>query len=739
MLSYIKARSKDLKFSDVIMESNDCRLLGSPLHPAVETDIEPFLDELKEGFSLHPCDFESSNGIENLSWEKAVFWIFSSSISIYANKLLLLQRGFLLNQIQITVWQHSFIAGTKTNRHLALTISTFHFGLWLLTFIITSRHESRINVQSIPKVLQQTQSWFWMMPASLTSAVALPLLMEALMHMSSLPVLIMLFPLIHLIESLTLFIFFPQSRSSNRLSLETLGIAIFTTLILYNEYRLTVPGIICSIGAFTMTGLSRALFVMASHKMNDHGDQTSSSYHGYILMTTTFGLFISGILAYYRERSTLEFYPKLGTLALFSISSIAMVAAVFSGTSTLAYNPSPFSAAKNLDAKTLFAISDVVVSGLSSIFVLLISLTFGPTSVVSWIQFTSYFLAVYCLIGYSKVYIFFENISGFIQRRLHCRLYNTASSPTLQRTYVFMLEISLTTLAIVALYALSLSQLIRLQSGPASSMDNLYTPESSSFDIVISAYKETPESIARMLKAIKSTSYLSSHNTRVLIYTKDPTVSLSMLKNSTGADIVERLSNLGREGGTYLSHIVTRWNDLAAQTMFIQAHAHNIRELIPRIDSYLVPQTGMLSLGFSESTCSCNDCGDRFGWTDDWDVVPNLYKSIYGSSCTDSTKILLSYKGQFIASARRIRGIRRNIYEDLLSTITSEIGWSHDSRFVEEDDSPDNPSFGFAVERIWGLLMQCASDDRVPTKCPSLLSGMTTRGDVGDCQCLDSQ
>ncbi|TGO18203.1 hypothetical protein BTUL_0011g00080 [Botrytis tulipae] len=649
------------------MEGNDYRILRTPLCPAVETDIEHSLDELKGGLSLNTCDFESINDIENLSWGKAVFWIFSSSISIYANKLLLLQRGF------------------------PLTISTFYFGLWLFTSIITSRYESRINVQSTAKGFQRTQSWFWMIPASLTSAAALPLLMEALMHMSSLPVLIMLFPLIHLIESLTLFIFLAQSRSSKCLSLETVGIAVFITLILYNEYRLTIPGIICGVGAFSMTGLSRAFFVMASHKMNDHGDQISSSYHSYILMTTTLGLLMSGFLAYAQERNILEFYSEPGTLALFSISSVTVVAAGFLA-------PVCSHIPKVLSRPRYIVSLDIP------------KLTFSSRTF--WYTFNAVSTANYS-----------------IQPRVR-----------LPKGYLFfVLKISFTTVAIVALYALSLSQLFRLQPGPISSMDNLYTPVSSSFDIAISAYKETQESIARMLKAIKSTPYLSSHNTRVLIYTKDPSVSLSMLKNSTGADTVERLPNLGREGGTYLSHIVTHWNDLAAQTMFIQAHAHNIRELIPRIDSYLVPQTGMLSLGFSESTCSCNNCGDRFGWTDDWAMVPSLYEDIYGSSCTNSTKILLSYKGQFIASARRIRGISRGIYEDLLSTITSESGWGHDSRFVKENDSPDNPSFGFAVERVWGLLMQCASNDRVSTKCPSLFSGMKTVGDVGDCQCLDSQ
>jgi hypothetical protein len=31
--------------------------------------------------------------------------------------------------------------------------------------------------------------------------------------------------------------------------------------------------------------------------------------------------------------------------------------------------------------------------------------------------------------------------------------------------------------------------------------------------------------------------------------------------------------------------------------MLIQAHAHNMRELVPRIEDFLVPNTRMLSLG----------------------------------------------------------------------------------------------------------------------------------------------
>jgi hypothetical protein len=284
-----------------------------------------------------------------------------------------------------------------------------------------------------------------------------------------------------------------------------------------------------------------------------------------------------------------------------------------------------------------------------------------------------------------------------------------------------------------------------IEKGPPPSLDGSYKPESR-FDIVVSMYEEDPGSVKKMLDAIKATTTIQSLKPRVIIYTKKSDQNLNHLKLSTGADIVERLENLGREGGTYLWHILNKWDELAKQTMFIQAHAHNMRELIPRIESYLVPETGMLSLGFTGVTCACDRCGDRFGWEDKWDVVPTLYERIYSQPCSSSTPpILLSYKGQFVASAQRIRGIERKNYGGLLRTITSVDGRSHNQTVigpgkggVTGTDSPSNPHFGFTVERVWSLLMQCATNPVVTNKCPSLLSGMGVGESVADCQCLDS-
>lgn len=238
----------------------------------------------------------------------------------------------------------------------------------------------------------------------------------------------------------------------------------------------------------------------------------------------------------------------------------------------------------------------------------------------------------------------------------------------------------------------------------------------------------------RLLSSVKATTLLNTLRPRVILYTKNPVSGLDKLKLTTGANIVERLENYGREGGTYLHHIVKNWDQLANQTIFIQAHAHNMRELIPRINNFLVSNTGMLSLGFTGVLCYSEACKDRWGWEDEWGMIPKLGRE---TNTTFAEPVLLSYKGQFVASSNRIRGIPLSIYQELLEAITSTSGWSHDPSIVGDNiDRPDAPYFGYTVERLWNILMQC-SNLRIASLCPSLLSQWRRGGSIEDCQCLD--
>ncbi|KAF2267627.1 hypothetical protein CC78DRAFT_456856 [Lojkania enalia] len=247
-------------------------------------------------------------------------------------------------------------------------------------------------------------------------------------------------------------------------------------------------------------------------------------------------------------------------------------------------------------------------------------------------------------------------------------------------------------------------------------------------------YKEPVTNVANLISNLRQMVNLGS--ARFRIYIKDVDANPADIRLRTGAEIIEKLPNVGREGETYLYHILNNYESLARHTVFLQADVHNPREFYPRIRDYFDPtRTGMLSLGFSGNACDCQNCSDRFNWTDTSHTFPSIHGRIYNSTpCTD---ILLSYKGQFVVSAKRIRGINKEIYHDLREAFFNQSNRAHKQEFWQgEEDSMSNPVFGHTIERIWNLLFQCGGMD-VTWKCPTLLSGWRIGGTIADCQCFD--
>ncbi|KAH8658788.1 hypothetical protein BGZ60DRAFT_383131, partial [Tricladium varicosporioides] len=515
-------------------------------------------------------------------------------------------------------------------------------------------------------------------------------------------------------------------------------VLVASSVVLYNEYRLMVPGLVCGILGILFIGLSRACFTIGYQRAGpDIAVQAKlKASHGFVIMTLVFGLAFSGIAGYYFEHIESIYPTSNSTLALMVINILSIIGSAFSGTSLLAYSPISFENPtlhfSNIPLRTL----ESTVAFISSILVLLAAIHTTPTTVVSWIQIVAYMISSASLIGADQIHDSILYATDSSTQKVLKPIIAEKRKPSR-----FFSALALVVFAIISSTTLSYMSTSAINSASESlpsSLDLSYTAESR-FDIVVSMYKEEPEFVKKMLDSIKSTTMLSNIEPKIIIYTKDSEADLDELRIATGANVVERLDNLGREGGTYLYHIVEKWDTLAEQTMFIQAHAHNMRELIPRINDYLVPESGMLSLGFTGVLCKCGSCGDRWGWEDRYNAVPQLFETIYKEPCKTTQPVLLAYKGQFVASARRIRGISKKIYGGLMTTITSkESHWSHNETFVGgNEDRPDNPYFGFTMERIWGLLMQCGTDGGVAAKCPSLLSGMGKGGQVADCQCLD--
>ncbi|KAG9656798.1 hypothetical protein KCU64_g5626, partial [Aureobasidium melanogenum] len=198
-------------------------------------------------------------------------------------------------------------------------------------------------------------------------------------------------------------------------------------------------------------------------------------------------------------------------------------------------------------------------------------------------------------------------------------------------------------------------------------LDTVYKA-TSNIDIVMGMYHELLSHITHTFSLLKAIPAIGSKSPRLILYTKDPLADTTELQHLTNATKVIQLPNVGREGHTYLHHIISSWDELATQTFFLQASIHNPRQFSARVKNYYTSETGMLSLGFSGQSCECNNCGDRFGWQDRSGIVEKTWKEVFNQTCGEQM-VLLSYKGQFVASAARLRANDKSLYEELMKAL----------------------------------------------------------------------
>ena len=268
-----------------------------------------------------------------------------------------------------------------------------------------------------------------------------------------------------------------------------------------------------------------------------------------------------------------------------------------------------------------------------------------------------------------------------------------------------------------------------------------YPPPSSRnrLDIVISTFQENTQTIHDQVEEILSLPQLSNLETKVIVYSMDKAPDLVSLAKETGADAVERIPNIGRETGAYLSHILKQWDHLADHTLFLHPEVGDFDHVKARIEDFFLPSTGMLSLGFGHGECSCDTCHDPWVSASTWPQVPQIFSAVYGEICP-STNILLSYGSGFIVSSKRIRGTDRHIYQHLKGILESdERHWIHqDERQPDMEDAPNTPDFGRALGKSWMIIFNC-SETRLVKSCPRL--DIRRKPDDWDdvCQCLDAE
>ncbi|KAF3004863.1 hypothetical protein E8E13_005633 [Curvularia kusanoi] len=542
------------------------------------------------------------------------------------------------------------------------------------------------------------------------------------------------------VEDLLLFLTHTIPHTSVELLYMSVGI-LASSGLLYTEYRLTVPTLFASIPAMLFAGLSRG-FGRSAYKANP--DMMVDNLHRTCLQTII-GALVGGAWGVAFGLGNHGFAPDLERVPLLLLNAFASALAIILGNSMVI--PTDNEVYRIWDISTLIVITGVIGS---------YSTLLLRRSYTNLFQIFCFLIAVMCAgipasTRKDNTQHHSSNVEPDVYRLIEPRLelsgddsetiilseeaHDLQSSAPVTHSHnsafrKYMLGIGMALLWLV-FTALNFTE--RQWRRLPVFLDHDYVPQSS-LEIVLSMYKEPIDEVQELISHLKSMPALS--DARVTIYIKDSEANSTNIEYQTGADYAVTLPNIGREGETFLNHILNRWDSLARQTVFLQAGIHNPREIYTHISNYYSrSQTGFLNLGWSGAVCNCEDCGDKFFWNDNAHLFPRIYNRIYNS--TDCDKVLLSYKGQFIVSAARIRGINKDIYHALWKAFIDERSWAHQPEVLQgRPDSMSAPDFGYTMERMWNLLFQCSASDII-WKCPSLLSKWRVGGDIGDCQCFD--
>lgn len=268
---------------------------------------------------------------------------------------------------------------------------------------------------------------------------------------------------------------------------------------------------------------------------------------------------------------------------------------------------------------------------------------------------------------------------------------------------------------------------------PVSTPDTNYKSPRK-LDIVISMKTEIPSKVGFGLKQIKGFGAFAGLDPRVVVYFRDPKSDQTNIQQQTDAAMVKMLGSAGGDDDTYLAHIVDQWDDLAEHTVFLNGGFKDIAAVEGRIEEYFKPRTGVLSLSSGYGTCACGSCKDPWSGKDNLSRVPEIFAAVYSEICPASN-VLLSNSGQFIVSAKRIRGTPKHIYEHLRTLLESDKKhWIH--KEAKGTDEPDHPSFGRVMEKSWMITFKCA-DPKLAVSCPSLSDRRRPADTDERCQCID--
>ncbi|KAF1946397.1 hypothetical protein EJ02DRAFT_462439 [Clathrospora elynae] len=608
------------------------------------------------------------------------------------------------------------------------------------------------------QVVRQEHRWKRSLQGTLIVAAAhcfgslsMFLILQAILHTANLALLAMMITISFFAEDMILLAtgYTSQSRvESLRLGLLLLACAG----ILSMEYRLGVPTLLAGILAMLFAGIANALKKL-THK-HYPGDMTSKNAEMMWLVNMGSLVAIACIFGPWPREHVILF--DLGSFPLRAVNACSTAAALLLGGSIFLpldahHGSQPPGTTDVPSQRVRDVLTLLALTGITGCF----STLSLRRSYTSWYQLCFFFIAILCIYGKDTYDTVFDQSTRESNTRGNYDLItytlgrsdDSESNALVEDSAKSQLRTSqvaprgfnprscLTSMALIMLWTAYVSLNFGQRQHPrAETRLDMNYEASVPLEVVISMYKEKADDVAQLISRLRNMPQMT--DARITIYLKDSEADEQQIKQESNAHEVIKLPNLGREAETYLNHIVTRWESLAGQTIFLQADVHNSREFYPFVERYFrAKETGFLNLGWAGNVCNGQDCGDRFGWQDETRLFPAIQSRIDKST---RENVLLSYKGQFVATAARIRGIDKSIYNDLWQALVDENSWAHQEEYLHgREDSMSQPWFGYTMERIWNVLFQC-SDMDIAWKCPTLLSGWRPGGSIADCQCFDS-
>jgi len=156
------------------------------------------------------------------------------------------------------------------------------------------------------------------------------------------------------------------------------------------------------------------------------------------------------------------------------------------------------------------------------------------------------------------------------------------------------------------------------------------------FDVVLSYYAEDVNFVARFIQYLRNLSTIKKLKSRIIVYNKNPKINNTYLQTILKADIVQQLPNLGREGGTYLHHIITNYDTLANHILFSQAGVEGITNtglsdwFFNRLEKQFNSSVGYMPL-VENRWFTTFDCGVRPG--ENIQQLPELWGIIEQTLC----------------------------------------------------------------------------------------------------------